>query len=264
MSSADNRYAMNILNRAGLEDAVVNTVAQRSLVSGENFVVFLDNALNAVRAEFARAKLDEYRQKGWKFILPSWETDATGGSDVHACTVSRRLIVSQNLPPHVIRAINGYELLVYLDATWTTAPEMGFALTFAHELRHVWQYFNAPLVLHSQTPLSWVMLPQLTPCELDAEKASKRVLRQVYGYAGVRAYLDGELAHCKPEHREVIERLATLDETVDPELEGNTIAVLEQHAAEIRRLQKENNFVMPGIPELLETLRGRSDVRLRP
>jgi hypothetical protein len=88
------------------------------------------------------------------------------------------------------------------------------------------------------------MLPQLTPRELDAEKAGKRVLRQVYGDAGVR--------------------LATLDETVDPELEGNTIALLEQHAAEIRRLQKENNFVMPGIPELLETLRGRSDVRLRP
>jgi hypothetical protein len=141
---------------------------------------------------------------------------------------------------------------------------MGFALTLAHELRHSWQYFNAPVVLHSQTPLSWVMPPQTTPCELDAEKAGKRVARVMYGDERARAYLDTELARCKPEHREVLERLAALDETADPKIEAETIALLEEHAAEIRKCQLQYNFMIPGIPELSEALRGRSDARLRP
>jgi hypothetical protein len=58
---------------------------------------------------------------------------------------------------------------------------MGFVLTLAHELRHAWQYFNAPVVFYAQTPLSWVVPPQLTPCEIDAERAAKRVLIHIYG-----------------------------------------------------------------------------------
>jgi len=224
--------------------------------------LFLDGAVNAVRANAARTKLDEYRQKGWKYISPPWEKDATSESDIHACTISRRTIANQHLPSYVIEAINGCELLVYLDATWTGAPGIGFALTLAHELRHSWQYFNAPVVLHSQTPLSWVMPPQLTPCELDAEKAGERVARQMYGDEGARAYLDTELAGCKPEHREVLERLAALDETADPKIEAETIALLERRAAEIRKYQLQGNFVIPGIQELSEALRGRSDARL--
>ncbi len=195
-----------------------------------------------------RAKLEEYRQKGWKFILPAWEKEASGDSDTNACTVNRRTIANQKLPPYVIDAINGYDLLVYVDATWTAGPQMGFVLTLAHELRHVWQFFNAPVVLHSQTPLSWVMPPQLTPCELDAEKAAKRVPGQIYGDAAVRAYLDSEVARCKSEHRETMERLAAIDPAADPQMEAKTIALLEQHAAEIRKYQIEYNFVMPGIP----------------
>jgi hypothetical protein len=67
--------------------------------------------VNAVRANAARAKLDEYRQKDWKYISPEWEKDATGESDIHACTVSRRTIANQSLPSYVIEAINGCELL---------------------------------------------------------------------------------------------------------------------------------------------------------
>jgi hypothetical protein len=253
---------MEIVNRTRIDDAIVRNVAQRSAVAGERFIVFLDDAVNAVRADFARGKLQEYRQKGWKFIPPASEKDATGENDIHACTVSRRIISSQKLPPYVIEAIGTYVLLVYLDATWTGAPETGFTLTLAHELRHAWQYFNAPVVFHSQTPLSWVVPPQLTPCELDAEKAAKRVLRQLYGDEGVRVYLDTELARCKLEHREVLEHLAALDETADPKIEAETITLLEQHAAEIRKCQLEYKFVIPGIPELSEALRGRSDARL--
>lgn len=86
-----------------------------------------------------------------------WEKDAPGESDIHACTICRRMIANQSLPSYVIEAIKGYELLVYLDATGTEAPEMGFAMTLAHELRHSWQYFNVPVVLHSQTRLSWAI-----------------------------------------------------------------------------------------------------------
>jgi hypothetical protein len=255
--------ALDIVNRTRLDDALIRDVAQRSLVVGESFVLFLDDGVNSVRADFARTKLEEYRQKGWKPLF-GWERDATGETDTHACTVSRRIIGNQQLPRYVIEAINEYELLVYVDATWTRGPQMGLVLTLAHELRHAWQYFNAPLVLHAQTPLSWVMPPQLTPCELDAEKAAKRMLRQIYGDIGLRAYLDTELARCKPEHREVLQRLAVLDDTSDQKIEATTIALLEEHAAKIRKLQRENNFVMPGIPELSDALRGRSDVPLRP
>lgn len=141
---------------------------------------------------------------------------------------------------------------------------MGFVLTLAHELRHAWQYFNAPLVIHSQTALSWVVQPQLTPCEIDAEKAARRVLGQMYGDARVRAYLDSELARCKSQHRDAMEHLAALDPAPDPDYEAKTISLLEQHAAEIRNYQLQYNFVMPGIRELSEALQGRSDIRLRP
>src|SRR6266704_5825690 len=159
---------MNIVNRSRVDDGIVRTVAERSLVAVESFVVFLDGEVNAVRADFARTKVQEYRQKGWT-PLAGWEEDATGDNDIHACTASRHIIANQSLPSYVLDSINVYDLLLYLDATWTQAPEMGFVLTLAHELRHAWQYFNAPLVFHAQTPLSWVVPPQLTPCEMDAE-----------------------------------------------------------------------------------------------
>jgi hypothetical protein len=57
-------------------------------------------------------------------------------------------------------------------------------------------------VFHSQTALSWLVPAQVTPCEIDAEKAAKRVLAQMYGDSAVRAYLDAEIAHCKPAHLE--------------------------------------------------------------
>jgi hypothetical protein len=253
---------MDIINRAGIDEGIVRTAAQQSSVAGETFVVYLDDKVNAVRADAARAELDEYRQKNWK-PLAAWEQQTTPDSDTHACTVSRRIIVTQKLPAYVVAAIGAYDLLVYIDATWTRGGEMHFVLTLAHELRHAWQYFNAAMVFHSQTPLSWVTAPQLTPCELDAEKAGKRVLVEMYGADAARAYLDSELANCKPEHRETTERLAALDPAADPSLEANTIALLEQHAAEIRKYQLEYNFVMPGIPELVKALRGRSSVRLR-
>jgi len=254
---------VDIDNRSGADESVVRRLAHHSSVSGESFLVFLDDKVNAVRAEFARAKLDEYTRKAWK-PLPAWERDATGETDVNACTVSRRIIANQKLPTHAIDAIEGHELLVYLDGTWTRGPEMGFVLTLAHELRHAWQYFNAPVVFHSQTPLSWVVPPQLTPCELDAERAAKRVLGQMYGDSGLRAYIQAELASCKPEHRDVMDRLASLDATTDPQLEAKTISLLEEHAAEIRKIQTANSFVMPGIPELSDALLGRTDVQLRP
>jgi hypothetical protein len=254
---------MDIINRGRVEESIVRDLAQRLIDSGGNFLVFLDDAANVVRADYARAKLLEYRAKGWTPIA-GWEQDVTGENDIHACTVARRIIARQQLPGYVIEAIAEYELLIYLDATWTQAPEMSFVLTLAHELRHAWQYFNVPLVFHSQTPLAWVVAPQVTPCELDAERAAKRVLIHMYGDSGVRSYLDVERTRCSPEHRELIERLTTLDPEADPEIEAKTVTLIEQHAAEIRRLQFEHKFEMPGISELSDTLRGRSNVRLRP
>jgi hypothetical protein len=49
---------------------IVKTVAQHSLVAGEDFILFLDGAVNAVPADAARAKLEEYRQKGWQYTSP--------------------------------------------------------------------------------------------------------------------------------------------------------------------------------------------------
>jgi hypothetical protein len=47
-----------------------------------------------------------------------------------------------------------------------------------------------------------------------------------------------------------MDRFASLDVTTDPQLEVKTFALLEQHAAEIRKSQAESSFVIPGIPEL--------------
>lgn len=45
---------------------------------------------------------------------------------------------------------------------------------------------------------------------------------------------------------------------------AKTIALLKEDAEQIRNYQREYNFVMPGIPELVEALHARSDVRLQP
>lgn len=253
---------MHIIDRAGIDDKTVKLVSDRVGVSERDLTLFLDDAINAVRADHARAKLAEYRQKGWKPVY-GWELDAMGENDYHACTVNRHTIVSQKLPGYVIKAIGDSPLLVYLDATHTKGAGMTFVLTLAHELHHAWQYFNAPIIFHSQTALSWVMNPQETPCELDAEKAGKRVLFEIHGAASARAYLEKELAHCKPEHRDVLVRLVALDPIADPESEHQTVRLLEEHAEEIRQHQVANNFTMVGVPELVQLLRGRSSVRLR-
>jgi len=74
---------MNIINRSGVDDAVLRTVAQHAGVADESFLGFLDDAVNSVVADPARAKLEEYSQKGWKYIQPAWEEAATGERDVH-------------------------------------------------------------------------------------------------------------------------------------------------------------------------------------
>jgi hypothetical protein len=254
---------MDIINRAGLDETIVRRTAEYAVLAGRSFVLLLDDAVNAMRADFARTKLQEYRQKGWNPI-PGWEQDATGENDIHACTVSRRIIAKQKLPAYAIDAIGTHDILVYLDAVWTKGPENGLVLTLAHELRHAWQYFNVPTLFHSQTPLSWVMAPQQTPCELDAERAAKRAGAYIYGEQRVQSYLANELETCKPEYRETTERLATLDPEADPQAEAKTIILLEQHAEEIRRYQREYKFEMSGIAELMDILRNRSRVQLRP
>jgi len=269
--SCDNRLndAMHIVNRSRIHEATVTAVALRSHVADREFLLFLDDAVNTARADLASAKLEEHRQKGLKFTQPTWEKEATGENDHHACTVTKATIATEKLPAKVIAAIGSCNLLVYLDATWTGKGEIDFVLTLAHELRHTWQYFNAPIVYHSQAPLSFVVQPQLTPCELDAEKAAKRVLCEEYGEAAVREYLKNELARCRSEHRETVQRLAELDITADRQMETGTIELLKQHAAEIVSFQTEARsrfpgYVMPGVRELTEALKGRSNIRLLP
>jgi hypothetical protein len=45
---------MDIINRTRIDDAIVRTVAQHSSVSAQSLVVFLDDRVNAVRADAAR------------------------------------------------------------------------------------------------------------------------------------------------------------------------------------------------------------------
>jgi hypothetical protein len=260
---------MKIINRSEIQEPLVIEIARRSSVADREFVLFLDDAVNATRAEYARTKLEEYRQKNWQFPLPQWHKDATGENDYHACTVHKSTVADQKLPQYVLDAIRGFDVLVYLDATYTKPQGMRFALVLAHESRHAWQYFNAPVVLHSQTALSWVHPPQETPCELDAERAAKRLLSEMHGPDEVRVFIAKELADCAPEHRDVLERLATLDIAADPQFETKTIELLRQHAAEIVKIQRETrvkypDYVIPGIRELTDALKGKSDVRLLP
>ncbi len=259
---------MQIINRTTIDEAFAQDIARRAGVADRDFVLFLDSAVNAVRADYARSKLEEYRRKGWKPVF-GWDRDATGENDHHACTVNRRTIGTQKLPAYVIEAIDGYDLLVYVDGTHTKEQGPDFAITLAHEFRHVWQYFNAPVVFHSQTALSFVHPPQETPCELDAERGAKRILEDLYGVAAAREYLAKELATCNPEHRAVLQRLAALDPTADPEMEKKTLQLLEQHAPAIRKYQADArarfpDYMMPGLLELTEAMSGKSNTHLLP
>lgn len=260
---------MNIINGTPIGDSPVKEIARRSGVADREFVLFLDDRLNAVRAEYARVKLEEYRLNNWQFPSVKWHEDATGENDHHACTVHKGTIANQKLPQYVIDAVSGYDLLVYVDATYTKQPGMGFAFALAHELRHAWQYFYMPVVFHSQTALSWVHPPQETPCELDAERAAKRLLSEMRGGVAVREFLNSEIAACKPQHREVLERLGRLDIAADPQVEAKTIELLKRHAAEIVKIQTDARvqfpgYVMPGVSELTEALSTNINIRLMP
>lgn len=260
--------SMRIMNRTMIKETFAQDIARRADVADRAFVLFLDNAVNSVRADFARSKLEEYRRKDWKPVY-GWDKDATGENDHHACTVNRRTIKTQELPTYVIDAIDSYDLLVYLDGTHTKKADQDFVIALAHEFRHVWQYFGVPVVFHSQTALSFVHQPQETPCELDAERCAKRILQDVYGPAAAREFFATELATCKPEHREVLERLATLDPTADPDIENKTLQLLEQHAPAIRKYQADARarfpgYMMPGLAELIQALSGKSNIRLAP
>ena len=256
---------MRLINNSGIPEEQVWQVAQLAEVKQNNFVVVLDTAVNSVRADSAKQKLTEYRSRGWK-PLPSWETDATGESDFHACTVHKGTINNQQLPRHVKDSIVGSDLLVYVDGTWTAGAAIDFALTFAHELRHAWQFFNVPTVFFSQTPLAWVMAPQSTPCEVDAEANGKAIAENIFGVAAVGEHLTAQIANCRPEHRDVLVRLKESHTHARSRelLESETLRLLNEHAAEIRTLQSKDNFEIPGIRELSMHAQGKLHVSLLP
>jgi hypothetical protein len=256
---------MRLINNSSIPEESVWRVAQLAEVKQYNFVVVLDTAVNSVRADYAKQKLTEYRSKGWK-PFQSWETDAAGESDFHAYTAHRGMIDNQQLPQHVKDAIVGSDLLVYVDGTWTGSDAINFALTFAHELRHAWQFYNVPIVFFSQTPLSWVMPPQSTPCEVDAEANGKLIAENIFGGATVADHLAAQIATCPPEHRDVWARLKENDKQTRSRemLEAETLHLLKQNAAEIRKLQSMYNFEIPGIRELSMYAEGKLHVSLLP
>src|ERR1041384_741462 len=86
------------------------------------------------------------------------------------------------------------------------------------------------LFASAEAPLSWVVPPQSTPCEVDAEKAGKRIAGQMYGEDDLRGYCDVARACGHPEYFEVTENLILLDPAPDPEMEAKTITLLEHHA----------------------------------
>ena len=160
----------------------------------------------------------------------------------------------------------GFDLLVYVDGTWTAGDAIDFVLTFAHELRHAWQFYNLPIVFFSQTPLAWVMQPQSTPSEADAEKNGKAIAEIIFGREAVSAHLAAELATCRPEHREVLARLKESETQALPSeiLESETLHLLNEHASEIRTVQLKNGFQIPGIRELIEHAREKLAISLLP
>src|ERR1035437_3298003 len=242
---------MRLIYNSGIPEKQVWQVAQLAEVKQHNFVVVLDAAVNSVRAYSARQKLAEYRSRGWE-PPPSWETDATGESDIHACTVHQGIINSQLLPRHVKDFTVGSDLLVYVDGSWAAGDAIDFVVTFAHELRHAWQFYNVPIVFFPQTPLAWVMAPQSTPSEKDAEADGKAIAENIFGPPAVSAHLAAQIASCRPEHRDVLVRLKESDTHARSLelLESETLLLLTEHATEIRTLQSKNNFEIPGIREL--------------
>ena len=166
---------MEIINNTKVSCDLLLRVITESKVESCDVVLYLDNRVNSLKADYAKEKIAEYRSKGWT-PLPFWQAQVSGEDDPHACMVHRDIIGNQSLPQYAKAAIGSAEVLVYLDSTWTTESPIALVVTLAHELRHVWQSFNLPVVLHSQTTLSWVMKPQRTPCELDAESTARALI----------------------------------------------------------------------------------------
>jgi hypothetical protein len=256
---------LRLVNNSVITEERVRQVAQLSGVQQCNFVVVLDSAVNSLRADSAKLKLTEYRSKGWT-PLPSWAAGSTGESDIHACTVCRSMIDNQQLPQHAKDTIIGSDLLVYIDGTWTAGDAIDFVLTFAHELRHAWQFYNVPIVFFSRTPLAWVMQAQSTPSEVDAEKNGKAVAERVFGPEAVSAHLAAQIASCRPEHRDMLVRLKDCDTHSRSRegLEWETLQLLQEPAVEIRRLQFQNSCEIPGIRELIMHAEGKLQVKLLP
>jgi hypothetical protein len=261
---------MRLQNSAAVSATLVETVARKMSVDTYDFILFLDKRVNSIKADQSRAQADywkarieEYHSRGWgTHPLSSFEKqNPSPQDDIHACTAHREGLENEQIPEYAKRSIDDSHLLVYIDeTTCSKSDQIAFVVTLAHEFRHVWHFFNLPVVFFSQTTLSWVMPPQQTPAELDAEATARSAADGLFGIEVVRAYLEERVQTCPPEHRQTWEMLRVVKQSPVETVEAETIRLLEHYAPDIRRYQEENKFEIPGIRQLAEALKGKSRV----
>lgn len=244
---------MDIINHAGIPPDLVARVASEAELPSRNILLFLDDQENHTRRDRAREKVEGNRKRGWE-VYPWDVQELEKDKDYHAWFCISELLQYQVVPEHVKESVSYHDSLIYLDATNLKGHRVLSVISIAHECRHAWQYYTSPLTYFGNIVLSWVMEPQLTPVEHDAEIFAKRLSMEILGSEAVSKYVEDQILSGPQEHREMWRRFATINSGQDHSVSEETRIALLENTRKLRETQEELQIDIPQLARVASLL----------
>jgi hypothetical protein len=124
----------------------------------------------------------------------------------------------------------------YIDQVFLS-NEIDALITFAHEGRHAWQYYNHPLVFFGHLVLNWVTPPAELPAEIDVELLAKKTAVEILGAKNVEKYAEQRLSSVPENHREPWRRFLDIDQSGTFDCVEATIKALMDQASNLKLTQ---------------------------
>jgi hypothetical protein len=236
---------MRLLNEAKVHFEWIDKMLDRADLRKEKLLIFFDPSQNRVRIDAAGDKIKSNEARGWKPYTWDIQTVAKGqDADIHAAFAPAELLSTQQLPEYVKQQAQPDESLIYIDRVFLS-DQIDALITFAHECRHAWQYYNHPIVFFGDLVLSWVTPPASTPAEIDAETFAKRTAFEILGPATVKKFAQERLNSVPENHRWMWQRFLDMDQSASYDCVNITTKALLDKASEMKSTQIELDINFP-------------------
>jgi hypothetical protein len=136
------------------------------------------------------------------------------------------------------KVILPYTSVIYLHGS-TCETDIGFTLTFAHELQHFLQYTNEKLLwikntlliaLHNEEFKVWWDFP----IEIEARITAKKVAESLFGTESVKEYIQERIkAHITENDAEDWKFVQSIDTAISYSLEEGTRPLVQRHRRQL-------------------------------